>query len=161
KILVFLEKYNYSKALTVKDFCKSLFDKVNSPFAFFKKLKRILTAISFKNNPLTMMILNIDFSYDLLYAFKMEKIRTNIKELLPKWLETFYNLEALISLSNFAYLNPEYTFPVILKEKKLVAENIVHPFIPYKISIANNFSASGNEVTIITGSNMSGKSTFL
>jgi len=161
KILEFLEKYNYSKAPTVKEFCKSFFEKEKTPSSYFKKLKRISTAISFQKNPLTMVILNIVFPYDFLFAFKLEKIKTELKELLPKWLETFYNLEALISLSNFAYLNPEYTFPVILKEKKLVAENIVHPFIPYKISIANNFSASGNEVTIITGSNMSGKSTFL
>jgi len=75
-------------------------------------------------------------------------------------------LEALNSLANFAYLNPEYSFPEISKNKNgksvLYSENIGHPLIPFDVKVTNDYSIQKkNEVLIITGSNMSGKSTFL
>ena len=85
---------------------------------------------------------------------------------LPLWLNTFYELEALISLSTFAYLNPDYEFPEIEVEKKqfplLEAKGLGHPLIPPDQKILNDFSINKTgEIVIVTGSNMSGKSTFL
>ncbi|RPI75945.1 MAG: hypothetical protein EHM47_01165 [Ignavibacteriales bacterium] len=164
-ILEFLEKYNYSGNKLLKDFCRTFFENKKSPSHYFKRLRRITTAVSFQKNPLTMLLLNIIFPYDFFFAYKLEKIKAELTGKLPGWLEIFYNLEALVSLSNFAYINPGYVFPAIKKDndqQKFLTEIIVHPFIPYEASIPNNFIiSSGGEVIIITGSNMSGKSTFL
>jgi DNA mismatch repair ATPase MutS len=74
-------------------------------------------------------------------------------------------LEALNSLANFSYLNPEYCFPQITSEHNgacFEAQAIGHPLIPDEVKICNDLSLNQlGEVVIITGSNMSGKSTFL
>ena len=67
---------------------------------------------------------------------------------------------------DFAYLNPDYTFPIIAdseKEKILIdAKELGHPLIHDSKNVKNNFNIDGKgEIFIITGSNMSGKSTFL
>jgi DNA mismatch repair ATPase MutS len=84
---------------------------------------------------------------------------------LPTWLETWYTLEALCALVEFAVLNPGYTFPVLTGEKSgpiIQSKNIGHPLIPYHARVTNSFEIEAlGTVILITGSNMSGKSTFL
>lgn len=84
---------------------------------------------------------------------------------LPEWLEIWFELEALCSLANFAYLNPDYTFPRVLarnKQSVFEASGLGHPLIPKEQKVVNDFVLrENNEIVLITGSNMAGKSTFL
>jgi DNA mismatch repair ATPase MutS len=87
---------------------------------------------------------------------------------MPIWLKTFQELEASISLANFAYINPDYTFPEFIHSADyslcpiLEAKDLGHPLILPKQKICNRFSINNlGEVYIITGSNMAGKSTFV
>ncbi|MEI7597666.1 MAG: hypothetical protein WCK02_18105 [Bacteroidota bacterium] len=66
-------------------------------------------------------------------------------------------------MGNFAYNNPNYIFPQTKTEDfALEAINIGHPLISKADCITNNFNISGwNQMTIVTGANMAGKSTFL
>jgi DNA mismatch repair ATPase MutS len=81
-------------------------------------------------------------------------------------MDAFYQIEALISLANFAHVNPHYTFPELIavdpNTKVFSAEAMGHPLIADEKKVRNNFNFEtlGN-VSIITGSNMTGKSTFL
>jgi len=77
-------------------------------------------------------------------------------------------LEASISLANFAYLNPDYVFPEFISDWKdqdrsiFTARGLGHPLIPANRKICNDFSlGKSGETFIVTGSNMSGKSSFL
>ncbi len=163
-ILEFLEKYNYAANKILKSICSIYFESRKSPSVYFKKLNRITTAVSLQKNDIMMILLNILFPYSFFFAYKMEKLKLELKDKLPVWLETYYNLEALVSLSNFAYLNPDYVFPSMNDNENtlLEVENISHPFIPDSNSVSNNFVITKDKsVVIITGSNMSGKSTFL
>jgi len=164
RILEFLESYNYSKNELLKKYCRTFFESKKSPSYYFKRLNRITLAASFQKNPITLLLLNSLFPYDFFFAYKLEKVKEELKDKLPEWLEIFYNLEALISLSNFAYLNPDYIFPSFIKNNdySFKAEKIAHPLLPPDVNIHNDFSLTKKgEVVIITGSNMSGKSTFL
>ncbi len=166
-ILKFLEEYRYGKNQNLKNLCSSFTDKAQSPTAYFKKIDRLIFLSSFQKNPLTRLILNVLFPWDFFQAYKLEKIKSELSEHLPDWLETWYMLEALISLANFAYLNPGYSFPDIKNsgeksENIFEAQNISHPLIPFQKNIPNDFRINTKgDVIIITGSNMSGKSTFL
>ncbi|HVO74234.1 MAG TPA: hypothetical protein VMT35_09455 [Ignavibacteriaceae bacterium] len=165
-ILEFIENYpalKDPKNKNLNKLCGLFLNKKNNPSSFFKRLNRINTAASFQKNAFFFLLLNGVFPYDFFFAYKLEKVKQELKDKLPEWLEVFYNLEALISLSNFAYLNPDYTFPSISDEKqKFIIKNTAHPLIPVLAAVHNDFTLEKkSEVVLITGSNMSGKSTFL
>lgn len=78
---------------------------------------------------------------------------------LNNWIETIGDFEELNSFANFSYNNPNYTFPDL--NGKLAFESIHHPLLKQEIAVANSIDFDQKNFTILTGSNMSGKSTFL
>ncbi|WP_027376878.1 MutS-related protein [Kaistella palustris] len=109
------------------------------------------------------LILNNFFLWKLNFAIKIENQIKNIEQDLPHWFEAFAEFEALVSLGIFRYKNPEYQFPVISESgEKLQAENLIHPLLFETEVVSNDFEISqSTEISIITGANMTGKSTFL
>ena len=166
-ILKFLEEYHYGKNKYLKNFCSAFINNDKSPSIYFKKIDRLIFWTSFQKNPLTRLLFNVLFPSDFFQAYKLEKIKLELSGQMPVWLETWYNLEALISFANFGYLNPDYAFPEINNigndaENIFEAESIAHPLIPFQNNVSNDFKINKKgEIIIITGSNMSGKSTFL
>ncbi len=167
EILKFLEEYRYGNNLNLKSFCSPFITKERAPSTYFNKIDRLVFIFSIQKNPLIRILLNISFPWDFFQAYKFERIKSKLAIQLPEWLDKWYELEALISISNFAYLNPNYTFPQIKSLSSetgniLETRNIGHPLIPFQKNISNDFRIKRKgEVIIITGSNMSGKSTFL
>ena len=78
------------------------------------------------------------------------------------WLEVIGEIEALISLSVPAQLDRTYCYPIIYKQPKPYVDfkDLAHPLIDGKKAVSNSFSLEQG-TCIITGSNMSGKTTFL
>ncbi len=163
KIFNFLETFNFGKNKTTSEFCSAF--KNNSPSYYLKQLSRINTAFAFQQNPVTAITLNFIFPWNFFFAVKLENLKSSLSEKIEAWLSLFYELEAVNSIATFATLNPEYTFPSLVCGENyfsLKAENIAHPLIPFYNNVKNNFSLDGkNKVCIVTGSNMSGKSTFI
>ncbi|HYL97787.1 MAG TPA: MutS family DNA mismatch repair protein, partial [Blastocatellia bacterium] len=85
----------------------------------------------------------------------------------PDWIETWVELEALISLADLAELNPDYTFPEVVSAGPadgaiFEARQIGHPLLLRGRRVVNDFRLDHeHRITVLTGSNMSGKSTFL
>lgn len=98
-------------------------------------------------------------AYLLVDLFFWKKENQNYVE---DWLEIVNEMECLISLAGFSRSNPNYTFPTITEKTyyfKAIA--LGHPLIPKDQKVTNDYSIDGKGcVDIITGSNMSGKSTF-
>jgi DNA mismatch repair ATPase MutS len=112
------------------------------------------------------LILNALLPWNLHVARRLNRYKGEIDRSLPQWLEVWFELEALGSLAGFAYLNPENAFPEIIAatEAQVIfeANALGHPLIPYPERVCNDFSLAGpGSIDLITGSNMSGKSTFL
>src|SRR5262249_45896861 len=79
------------------------------------------------------------------------------------WLDAVGELEALCSLSAYAYEHPDDPFPEISPSgTQFEGEGMRHPLLPSAQSIPNSVRLSRDQqVLIISGSNMSGKSTLL
>ncbi|WP_226063620.1 MutS-related protein [Kaistella polysaccharea] len=109
------------------------------------------------------VILNNFFLWNLNFALKIEKQFHHINDDLPQWFEAFAEFEAIISLGIFKFKNPTYIFPQINEEGvKLQTEELIHPLLFQKEVVTNNFTiGQKTEISIITGANMTGKSTFL
>lgn len=164
-LLLYLEKYPYGKNLHLKNLCQPLLVAKKRPSAQMKKIKLIVTAIGMRMNPIVRAILNIVVPWDFYCAHLFDEQKSRLAKDLPVWLDICFELEALAALANFAYLNPEYDFPEIVvagSERIFQAQGLGHPLIPAKQRVSNDFSmCRAGELAMITGSNMSGKSTFL
>ncbi len=103
------------------------------------------------------------FLHDFQCIIELENWKKNNRDDFESWMNGLANIEYLTSLSGFAFNNPSYCYAVFLKEPVLIeATRLAHPLIPEKERVANDFSIGmTNRLQLITGSNMSGKTTFL
>lgn len=163
-----LENFNYGPTPHLKSLCDAFLDRGQRPSLHLKRINRVVYATGVRGNPFVWLLLNIIGPWDYFFALQLDKHKAAIAGRLPIWLDLWFELEALGSLANLAYLNPQYTFPVIEQEDRQASEPVLkavalgHPMIPDDERVCNDFSADKiGEVALFTGSNMSGKSTFL
>jgi hypothetical protein len=99
------------------------------------------------------------------FASVVEHWRLQHREALSNWLESLGYFEALLCLARYSYENPEYTFPVLKFESTALfhAESLGHPLLEKKSCVPCDviLDAGACQVMMVTGSNMSGKSTLL
>jgi DNA mismatch repair ATPase MutS len=79
------------------------------------------------------------------------------------WLDTLAELEALTSMATLAFEHPDFAFPEFDdNELHFDARGLGHPLISNEKRVVNDVSLPGpGTVLLVTGSNMSGKSTLL
>lgn len=75
--------------------------------------------------------------------------------------EVIGRMEALNSLANFSFNNPAYVFSEINDRKIIRFHDLGHPLISEKVRVTNSIDFDRQRFMILSGSNMSGKSTFL
>ncbi|MGZ6367428.1 MAG: MutS-related protein [Ktedonobacteraceae bacterium] len=169
-IFEYLETYRYGKNQNLKTLCEPFhLDHEHRPSPLLKKIARVASASTLQKNILLWIIVNVLVPWDFYFAFRFQQYKLQLATHLPEWLHVWLELEALNSLANFAYLNPEYIMPELVYRKNqdenalpFQAYGLGHPLIPVHQKVVNNFSIHRlGEIDIITGSNMSGKSTFL
>ena len=83
---------------------------------------------------------------------------------IPGWLRAVGDVEALSALATHAYEHPADPFPVVLEHgASLDAAGLAHPLIDERVAVRNDvrLGAPYPQVLIVSGSNMSGKSTLL
>jgi|GEM_PF-2615349 len=107
---------------------------------------------------------DIPLLYSVQTAYAAEAWRRAHGNAVRTWLATIGEAEALLSLSAYSYEHPADPFPNIIEAAapSFHAEALGHPLIPAAKCIRNSI-AIGNEakVLLISGSNMSGKSTLM
>ena len=127
------------------------------------KLSKILARAEIRFNPLVHFVLNIVWLWDIKCALMTLEWKNKFGKKIHLWFEKVGQIEKLSSLAILSFEHPSWPFPEIMNSRiALHGENIRHPLIPDESSTGNNFSLNAQKSTaIITGSNMSGKSTFL
>jgi hypothetical protein len=96
-------------------------------------------------------------------AFALERWRNHSGRHLSVWLEVIGQFEALCSLASHAYEHPDDTFPgLVVTETLFDAEGLAHPLIAESRAVRNDVRlGSDRKLLVVSGSNMSGKSTLL
>lgn len=157
-----IEKENFSEELNISLQNKLKSGKSQSSQKEIKKLARLLRNYESGQSNIGVLLNNF-FLWNLSFTLKIEKQFTNINQDLPSWFEAFAEFEALISFGIFKFKNPGYLFPKISESgNKLQTEEIFHPLLFQPEVVSNNFTVGKEtEISIITGANMTGKSTFL
>lgn len=103
------------------------------------------------------------------FGLAIERWRTTQGPRVAAWLAALSEWEALASLAAYAFENPDDPFPTLVESTRdagprLIGDALAHPLLPRALAVANPVSlgAGGRaRAYVISGSNMSGKSTFL
>lgn len=132
---------------------KTAYQSVTKLANHFEKLNTIANLFVF-------IALNGTFQYHFWVFKKLLKWKENHQHNLWQFMKIIGEVEALNSLANFAYNNPEYLYPAI-KSNQIKMEDLGHPLISKDKRVKNTIDFSQKRFVILTGSNMSGKSTFL
>ncbi len=127
------------------------------------QLGRLTEGLNYRRNPYFFLLFGIATLWDIHYLFRLERWRQTYGPILNRWFEALAELEALNSLAGFSYAHPTYATPDIVEDQfTLDITSAAHPLLAQNRSISNSLIFRGSGKTIlITGSNMSGKSTFL
>lgn len=140
-----------------------LYHEMESPGRVIKRFSNLLKWMDSNLNIVISVILNGLLMFNIHLLIAVEAWRNQYREMIPKWFAILAEFDALSSLATFSFNNPDYIFPEQTSGGyKLVAAGIGHPLIPRDRCVKNDFEIHGwNQFSIITGANMSGKSTFL
>ncbi|MBV9617391.1 MAG: hypothetical protein JO031_18215 [Ktedonobacteraceae bacterium] len=182
-VFSFIENYPTANNLQLQKICEPFQHADSSPSKLLKRLKRIaqyarVTQSQTVNQSMAVAgagtgqgistLFNLIVPWDLFLSYFLAQCKDAARKNLPSWLDSWYELEALCSLATFAYLNPDYVMPEITNSNDqsdspaLRATQLGHPLIPDEDRIVNNVTIGhANDIMLITGSNMAGKSTFL
>jgi DNA mismatch repair ATPase MutS len=93
----------------------------------------------------------------------IEKWHQQVGPIIPEWLRAVGEFEALGALAGYAYEHPNDPFPEIVNDRLLFdAKGVGHPLLPIAACIRNDVRFDDQlQLIMISGSNMSGKSTLL
>ena len=115
-----------------------------------------------RHNLIFLLLANAFFLSDLHFAHRIAHWQEKAAAHLGDWLAVWAETEVLLSLSTVGLVREVYTFPELLEDAspRLEAKNLTHLLIPEEKAVPNDIDATAG-TRIITGSNMSGKTTYL
>ncbi len=136
----------------------------NTGVTAIEELKRLETILSRTLNRNNMMFfpINVITLWDYQCMIDLERWKRQSGSSVGLWLEVVGEIEALSSLGTIGHDYPDWTIPIITKEPSIVeAKSLGHPLLTNKMVRNDITIKEPSRILLITGSNMSGKSTLL
>ncbi len=135
----------------------------DSPYKQMRRLHR-LNALSEVRFSMPYIAIQAATLWDFHVMVLLEKWQVGAGRQVRSWLSALGEADAMAALATLNFDNPDWAFPHISADEggKLEAEGLGHPLLADDVRIANDVSV-GPACTflLVTGSNMSGKSTLL
>ena len=140
----------------------SFVDRSERASLTIKELKNILSRIETRENGFY-FLLDAYLLLDIIWLLQAERWKSLHSTYVNTWFETISTFEMQVSLGLAAYNQDQYSFPRFVPTKYTFScKNLGHPLIPLAERVTNDFNLEDQGmVVVLTGSNMSGKSTFL
>ncbi|NQX81518.1 MAG: DNA mismatch repair protein [Flavobacteriaceae bacterium] len=152
------EKFESSKLIKLQEELKVKTQKAN---VHIKKLSSLFSNLESIQNGMVAIIFNGTVLYHIHALTAILKWKKEHSKDMKRWLSIIGEVEALSSLANFSANNPDFTFPKLNSNLNIKIEGLGHPLISKAKRVCSDVSFNDNNFIILTGSNMSGKSTFL
>jgi len=160
QLLQFIEEREFQS-----EYLKELRQKVKKPSAgrIFNQLKKLVKEFEYRQNILVGVVLNGVFTWDIRCVYKLWEWHKKHHKRLVVWLDVISEIDALVSLGNYANNHPEFCYSEIHDGGfTFAAEELGHPLLKADKRVCNDMEINGwSKVMIVTGANMAGKSTFL
>jgi hypothetical protein len=126
------------------------------------QLRRLIDLVDSRGNAF-MAILGPLLLWDLHLSYALEDWRQVSGPAMRRWLNAVGEIEALSSFAGYYYEHPNDIFPEFTADSPCFeGEALCHPLLADNVVVPNDVSLSKDlRVLVISGSNMSGKSTLL
>lgn len=126
-----------------------------------KELSELFSRMDSIGNIFSAILFNGLFLYHFHNLRKMISWKKENAINLENWIAIIGEYEMLISFANFSYNNTRFVYPTLNTNYEISFTDLSHPLLNENSRIGNDISFNPHSFTILTGSNMSGKSTFL
>ena len=125
------------------------------------RLTRLMEQVDSRDNAFARLF-GFFLVWDVYLAHFVERWRLASGPKLGTWLDTVGEMEALASLAGYRFERPDDVWPEVLDgPPRFEAEALAHPLLNAE-AVANDVRLDGQpQVLVLSGSNMSGKSTLL
>ncbi len=135
-----------------------------TPAAQVRDLRALVNWLNVRRNAFALPIVFLR-AWPVRYAFHVEAWRRRSGPRVGDWLRAVGELEALSSLAAFAFENPTDVFPTVeAGPPRFDGDAVGHPLLPAGRCVRNDVRLAGDggpRLFVVSGSNMSGKSTLL
>jgi len=162
KILTSFEGAQWDAPLLKQMQARLLYEQTNASGAV-QKLKKLSAKLDYSLNMMVGAVLNFFFLWDLVMCIKISKWFQKWAHKTSDWFAVIGETEALISMANLQNNHPGWSYPTVKAGPfSFQAQNLGHPLIAENERVCNDYQMQNPQtLSIITGSNMAGKSTFL
>lgn len=124
------------------------------------QLSKISQLISYRQNIICMILFNAIGLYDFYLRYIYIKWLHKYYDHISTWFDTLAQIEMLISLYIVKMDDFDVTLPHLTENMDLSFDDLKHPLLDPSKAVGNSFQIE-KHVCVITGSNMSGKTTFM
>lgn len=127
-----------------------------------RRLARIVGFVEARQNEVFRIFIAPILLWDIQCVLALESWRARCGKHVREWLDVLGSIEALSSLATLPFEDPGATFPELEDAPTFVAEGLAHPLLDPEKRVGNDVALAGpGDALVVTGSNMSGKSTLL
>jgi len=161
-ILELLEKESFASPQLQK-LCAPLKEHPKPASQIIRRLARIVYWIDARHSLLAHLV-ETPFLYTLQVGFAAEAWRRLWGARMRAWVDVTAEIEALLSLATYSFEHPADPFPDFVDDSSgtFIGEALGHPLVPDARCVRNSVRLdSETRVLLVSGSNMSGKSTLL
>ncbi len=165
RMLKHFEKHHFNShyLLTLKK--KLISSDGKSAHLQVERLSYILNDLISNRHNSIYAIINVITLWDYHCMIALENWKNKSGHLIKEWIDVIGELEALSSLSIVSFDHPNWIFPTIKdaanSDNMIAAKAMGHPLLPDSRVYNDLHIGEANKALLITGSNMSGKSTLL
>jgi len=161
ELLARMERNSFT-ASPLANLARRLSSHTLSASATIGRLTRIVDFADARNNPVLRTV-DTPLLYSVHVALAAERWRRDHGKMIREWVDALGEFEALVSLASYSYEHPRDPFPDLAAgAATFVATELGHPLIPAAKCVRNSLGIEApTRVLLVSGSNMSGKSTLL
>lgn len=146
------EKLNHIK--------RTLHDDKAAAAAAIKELDIIANGANLKRHFFPWLLFNMFLLRDLTTALRFEAWKKKYASFAPAWFEALGEFESLLAFSHLKNVLTTVCIPTLTMDKLMTGSSVGHPLIANEKRVLNDVYMNDN-IFIVSGSNMSGKTTFM